>query len=199
MTKLDAGVLSIKNMQLGVLSGQVRVEPAAIDLQQARKTVTAVVEGVELTRLFEVYPAEGLSGQGTLDGRFPVTLVDGKLLVEAGQLHARQPGGVLRYRDKRLQELAATNPNMQQLASALEDFHYRVLASDVSYDEHGTLFLGLRLEGSNPDFQGGRQVNLNINLEEDIPALLTSLQLSGQVSDIIKERVQQHYLQQGKP
>lgn len=199
MTMLDAGVLSLKSMQLGVLGGQVRVEPAALDLQQVRKTVIAVVEGVELTRLFEVYPAEGLSGQGTLDGRFPVTLADGKLLIEAGQLHARQPGGVLRYRDERLQELAATNPNMQQLASALEDFHYRVLASDVSYDEQGTLFLGLRLEGSNPDFQGGRQVNLNINLEEDIPALLTSLQLSGQVSDIIKERVQQHYLQQGKP
>lgn len=196
---LDAGALSIQSAQLGVLGGQVQLEPAVLDMQQSRQTFTAVVEGVELTRLFEVYPAEGLSGQGTLDGRFPVTLADGKLVIEAGQLHARQPGGTLRYRDDRLRELAATNPNMQQLASALEDFNYRVLASDVSYDEQGKLVLGLRLEGSNPNFQGGRLVNLNINLEEDIPALLTSLQLSGQVSDIIKERVQQHYLRHSKP
>ncbi len=199
LATVDAGVLSIKSAQLGVLGGQVRLEPAALDMQQTRQTVTAVVEGVELTRLFEVYPAEGLSGQGTLDGRFPVSLVDGQLVIEGGQLQARQPGGTLRYQDDRLRELAANNPNMQQLASALEDFHYRVLASDVSYDQQGTLVLGLRLEGSNPNFQGGRLVNLNINLEEDIPALLTSLQLSGQVSDIIKERVQQHYLRQRKP
>lgn len=199
LAAVDAGVLSIKSAQLGVLGGQVRLEPAALDMQQTRQTVTAVVEGVELTRLFEVYPAEGLSGQGTLDGRFPVSLVDGQLVIEGGQLQARQPGGTLRYQDDRLRELAANNPNMQQLASALEDFHYRVLASDVFYDQQGTLVLGLRLEGSNPNFQGGRLVNLNINLEEDIPALLTSLQLSGQVSDIIKERVQQYYLRQRKP
>src|SRR5690606_40311388 len=58
--------------------------------------------------------------------------------------------------------MAAGNPGLEQLAAALDDFRYRVLASDVSYDEQGKLLLGLRLEGSNPTFQQGRQVNLNI-------------------------------------
>lgn len=190
---LDKGVVELGSATLGVLGGRVQVEPATIHLGQTRQSLVAQVEGVELSRLFEVYPAEGLSGRGTLDGRFPVSLVDGKLLIDDGRLHARQPGGVLRYQTPQLQDLAAGNPNLEQLAAALDDFRYRVLASDVSYDEHGVLVLGLRLEGSNPAFQQGRQVNLNIRLEEDIPALLTSLQLSGQVSDIIRRRIEQHY------
>jgi hypothetical protein len=32
-------------------------------------------------------------------------------------------------------------------------------------------------------------VVLNVNLEENIPALLTSLQLSGRVSDAVAERI----------
>ena len=194
-----AGVLDLRSASIGVLDGRVHLEPAAVDLGQARQTLVAVVQGVELARLFEVYPAEGLSGQGTLDGRFPVTLADGKLLVEDGRLQARQPGGVLRYQAQQLRDLAASNPNLEQLAAALDNFHYQVLASDVSYDEQGVLVLGLRLEGSNPAFQQGRPVHLNIRLEEDIPALLTSLQLSGQVSEIIRNRVQQHYLQRRNP
>ncbi len=194
-----AGVLDLRSASIGVLDGRVQLEPAAVDLGQARQTLVAVVQGVELARLFEVYPAEGLSGQGTLDGRFPVSLVDGKLLVEDGRLQARQPGGVLRYQAQQLRDLAASNPNLEQLAAALDNFHYQVLASDVSYDEQGVLVLGLRLEGSNPAFQQGRPVHLNIRLEEDIPALLTSLQLSGQVSEIIRNRVQQHYLQRRNP
>ena len=196
---LDAGVVELGGARLGVLEGQIRLEPASIHLGQPRQSLVAIIEGVELARLFEVYPAEGLSGRGTLDGRFPVSLVNGKLLIEDGQLQARQPGGVLRYQTAQLRDMAANNPNLEQLAVVLDDFHYRVLASDVAYDEQGVLLLGLRLEGSNPAFQQGRQVNLNIQLEEDIPALLTSLQLSGQVSDIIRKRIEQHYMQRPNP
>ena len=196
---LAEGVLELQQASLGVLEGQVKLEPTSVSLAQPRQSMVAIVEGVELARLFEVYPAEGLSGRGTLDGRFPVSLVNGKLLVEDGQLQARQPGGVLRYQTPQLRELATSNPNLEQLAAALDDFRYRVLASEVSYDDQGVLVLGLRLEGSNPSFQQGRQVNLNIRLEEDIPALLTSLQLSGQVSDIIRRRIEQRYLQPSSP
>jgi len=40
-------------------------------------------------------------------------------------------------------------------------------------------------------WEGGRPINFSINLEEDIPALLTSLQLSDRVSETIQRRVQE--------
>ncbi|UJJ30171.1 YdbH domain-containing protein [Halopseudomonas maritima] len=190
------GRLEVTELRTGLLGGEVRVLPTTLDLAQREQRAELQLQGLELGRLFEVYPTEGLSGGGTLDGRLPVLLRDGQLLIDDGAVAAREPGGVLRYRSDKLQRLAAANPSMRELAGVLEDFHYTVLSSQVDYGENGNMVLGLRLQGSNPDFQQGRQVNLNVTLEENIPALLASLQLSGKVSEIIQQRVQQHLIKQ---
>jgi hypothetical protein len=57
------------------------------------------------------------------------------------------------------------------------------------------LRLALRLEGHNPNLEQGRPIHLSINLEEDIPALLTSLQLTDRVSDTIQRRVRERLQQ----
>ena len=53
----------------------------------------------------------------------------------------------------------------------------------------------MRLHGQNPAIEQGRPIHFNINLEEDIPTLLASLQLTDKVSDIIQRRVQQRMRQ----
>lgn len=73
-----------------------------------------------------------------------------------------------------------------------------MLSSAIDYDEKGKLTLGLRLEGNNPDIRNGQPVVLNVNLEEDIPALLTSLQLSGRVNEAVTERVRERLQQSGQ-
>ncbi len=195
MQSLLEGRLKVEHASMNLLGGRLRLEPGEIDLAQRSQNLLVMMDGVELASLFEVYPAEGLSGRGTLDGRLPVSLVDGKLVIDSGHLQARQPGGVLQYRSDKLSEMARSNPGMRELALALDDFRYTVLSSDLDYGEDGVLILGLRLEGNNPDLQQGRPVHLNVRLEEDIPALLASLQLSGQVSDIVQRRVQERLLQ----
>ncbi|MEH6491669.1 YdbH domain-containing protein [Halopseudomonas sp.] len=196
LDQVTQGRLQLDRAQLQLLGGQISAEPVTLDFAAAEQRMTLELSGLELDTLFEVYPTEGLSGRGTLDGRLPVVLRDGELMVDEGAVAAREPGGVLRYQSDKLQRLAQSNSGMRELAGALENFHYTVLSSQVNYAEDGTLQLGLRLQGNNPNFQQGRQVNLNVNLQENIPALLTSLQLSSQVSDIIQQRVQQRLLEQ---
>ncbi|SDT19658.1 Dicarboxylate transport [Halopseudomonas xinjiangensis] len=190
------GRLAVRHAEMQLLGGELSVQPTVVDLSEPRQDLVIDVSGLQLSSLFEAYPAEGLSGRGTLDGQLPISLVDGQLTVDSGSVRAREPGGVLQYRSDRLSELAQSNLGMRELAVALDDFRYSVLSSELDYGEDGVLILGLRLEGSNPDLQNGRPVHLNINLEENIPALLASLQLSGQVSDIIQKRVQERLLQQ---
>lgn len=190
------GRLDIRQGSLGLLGGRMVLQPGELDLGQETQELLVELEGLQLARLFEVYPAEGLGGHGTVDGRLPVRLINGRPTVESGRLEAREPGGKLQYRSDKLREMGRANPGMRELALALDDFRYTVLESDLDYGSDGVLILGLRLEGSNPDLQRGRPVHLNVRLEEDIPALLASLQLSGQVSDIIQRRVQERLLQQ---
>ncbi len=80
---------------------------------------------------------------------------------------------------------------MRLVAEALQNFHYSVLESTIDYDQEGNLMLGLHLEGRNPKVRDGHPIVLNINLEENIPALLTSLQLSGRVNETVTRKVQE--------
>lgn len=191
-----AGLVTIEQAELEVLGGQVAIEPAILDLAGDRHTLIIDMRGVQLDRLFAAYPAEGLQGRGTLDGRLPVTLIDGQLMIDEGELDARAPGGSIQYRSDKLENLAESTPGMRQVVQALDDFRYDRLSADVSYRPGGILVLGLELQGHNPDVQDGRPIHLNVRLEEDIPALLASLQLSGKVSEVIQERVRQRLLQQ---
>jgi len=184
------GAADWQRVQANVLNGKAWLDAQQLDLKRTEKLVLHV-EGLELQELFKIYPAEGLAGTGIIDGQLPIHIERGSVLyIEAGQLQARQPG-VLQFHSDKIRALGESNPAMRIVADALEDFHFNLLHSALSYDQSGKLLLNVRLEGRNPDVEKGRPIHLNINLEEDIPALLASIQLSGQVSEIIQKRIRE--------
>lgn len=185
------GKLDWQRAETGFLGGRVWLEPGSLDLAQPGARLPLKLQGLQLEQLFKAYPAEDLAGTGTLDGQLPLLIGPDGIRIEQGSLAAREPGGRLQLRSERIKALGRSNPAMQLVADALDDFHYSVLASGVSYDEQGRLRLALRLEGHNPALQEGRPIHFNVNLEENIPALLTSLQLTDRVSETIKQRVQE--------
>lgn len=192
------GQLAVQQATAEFLGGRLRVAPRTVDLSNRPWHVPIDVYDLSLERLLQVYPAEGFSGSGTLTGRIPVAVTDAGVRVDQGSLRAVSPGGKLIMPAERLQAMLGSSNAMDLVVQALQNFHYSVLQSTIDYDEEGKLALGLRLEGENPDLRGGQPVVLNINLEEDIPALLTSLQLSGRVNEAVTERVRQRLQQSGQ-
>lgn len=190
LSDLAHGAADWQRVQVNLLNGKAWLDAQRLDLNRADKLILHL-EGLELQELFKVYPAEGLAGTGIIDGQLPVYFErGGAFYIEAGQLQARQPG-VLQFHSEKIQALGESNPAMRIVSDALEDFHFNLLHSALSYDQSGKLLLNIRLEGKNPDVEKGRPIHLNINLEEDIPALLASIQLSGQVSEIIQKRIRE--------
>ncbi|GAB3394171.1 intermembrane phospholipid transport YdbH family protein [Azotobacter armeniacus] len=184
------GRLDWQQAECALLGGRAWLAPASRELSAGSATFAVQLEGLQLGELFRLYPAEGLAGLGTLDGRLPLVMGPAGVRIEQGRLANRNPG-VLQFRSERIRALARTNPAMKLVADALEDFHFSRLSSDLGYDELGKLHMALHLEGRNPSLEKGRPIHFNINLEEDIPALLTSLQLTDRVSESIRQRVQQ--------
>lgn len=189
-----AGNLSHQRAELGILGGSLRLEPATWALDRPSQLLPLKLSGLDLQELFRVYPAEGLEGYGLLDGTLPLRLGDA-ISVEQGLIEARAPGGRLRFHSPRIRAMGQANPGMKLVTDALEDFHYDLLSSSLDYDSSGTLRLGMRLHGQNPAIEQGRPIHFSINLEEDIPTLLASLQLTDKVSDIIQQRIQQRMRQ----
>lgn len=185
-----AGRVAWQQAELGLFNGRAWLPGGAMDLSARGQGLTLKLEGLALEAILAAYPAEGLSGNGLIDGNLPLALHDGKLVIQGGEVAARQPG-VLQFRSEKIRSLGQSNPAMQLVATAIDDFRYDKLSSRVDYDESGKLLLALSLSGRNPALEQGRPINLNVNLEENVPKLLTSLQLSDRVSDTIRQRVQE--------
>ncbi len=184
------GQLDLKQLQLALFGGQVKVAEQQIDLSKDAK-VLLQMDKLQLAELLKQHPSADMTGQGTLSGTLPLSIEQGKLTVAQGSVAALEPGGKIAYQSQKAQAMAASNQGMKIVMQALQNFHFSVLSAGVSYSKEGLLLLALKLEGNNPDFEKGRAVNFSINLEENLPAMITSLQLSGQVSELVKKRVQQ--------
>jgi hypothetical protein len=198
VTELLAGSLEVQQARARFLEGTLRVPPAVYELGGGSGRIPVEVEDVSLSRLMAVYPAEGLSASGLLRGRIPLGISTDGVRVSEGNVSAIDPGGRLQLPADKLQAMLGGNQAMDVVVQALQNFHYSVLNSTIDYDEQGKLTLGLRLEGKNPELRGGQPVVLNVNLEEDIPALLTSLQLSGRVNEAVTKRVRELLQESGE-
>jgi hypothetical protein len=193
ITTLDtplAGTFTWQRLEASVLDGQVWVPSGHGNLGDYSLALPVQIKGLQVASLLKAYPTEGLSGEGTIDGQLPLHWTRQGIRIEQGNLSTRGPG-VLRFRSARIKALGQSNPGMKLAADALDNFHYDVLRSGVDYREDGTLDLSLRLEGRNPSMNNGQPINFGISLEENIPQLLTSLQLTDRVSETIQRRVQE--------
>ncbi|QCF27106.1 hypothetical protein soil367_14835 [Hydrocarboniclastica marina] len=182
------GVLHLRRAAAQVLGGSVQVEPNAWSVAERPLLMIVTFDGVDLSRIMALYPTEGVSGTGQLRGRVPVRIGEHGISVEGGVLSS-PGGGVLKLPADRFRSLTPENPAMDLVADAVANFHYSVLRSSVNYDRSGQLMLDLHLEGQNPEVRDGYPVVLNVNLEEDIPALIHSLRLSDRVNRAVTDRV----------
>lgn len=194
-----AGQLSLHDNQLNVFHGTVSLPQQRYDLSQDEWLLPLQLKKLELQQLLTQHPTSDLTGQGWFSGEIPLIISARGMEVSQGRLQAEAPGGRLNYRSPKAQGIAASNPSMNMIIAALDDFHYSVLNSDVSYSPDGQLLLALRLEGRNPALESGRPVHFTITLEENLPALITSLQLTNQLNEVIQQRVQQRLQTPRKP
>lgn len=184
------GRLDLQRLELALFGGQVIAQKQQIDLSKDAK-VLLQLDKLQLSELLRQHPSAEMTGQGTISGTLPLSIEQGKLTVTEGSVAALEPGGAISYQSEKAKAMAESNQGMKIVVQALQNFHFSQLSAGVSYSKEGQLLLALKLEGNNPDFEKGRAVNFSINLEENLPAMITSLQLSGQVSDLVKKRVQQ--------
>lgn len=150
-----------------------------------------VFEEISLGELMRQYPSNKVSIDGNVSGTIPVHWDSKQFTVEQGYLTALAPGGHLQVDSSALVSVAGNNPSLKTLAGVLSNFYYQQLSTVIDYDQKGKLTLAVQLKGSNPEVENGRPVELNVNLEEDLPALMKGLTLSNSLNEVIRKRVQQ--------
>ncbi len=185
-------VVSIDNFTANIFGGRVYLpQPQTWDFSSPENHLTLKADQWQLAELVALQQDQQIDAQGKLEGELPLTLRDGRIIIEKGYLKARAPGGNIRYTPNEASEaLAKSSPELGMAMELLRDFRYEVLSSNVELDEAGNLLLGLSLGGRNPSQYDGRQVNFNIKLEQNLDPLLQSLRLSDTLVEKIEERLQ---------
>lgn len=171
--------VDLKDVSAHTLGGRVSSSRIHFDPARPSTRFTLSVDGVQLDRLLQLEQQQGLEGSGVLDGSIPITLNGKTVTIHEGRVAVRPPGGVIRFAplEETKQMLVRAKPEMELVLRALENFRYDALRALVSYQEDGTLLLETRLEGKNPDMKEAPPVHFNLNVQENVPALLQSVQV----------------------
>ncbi|MDX1302796.1 YdbH domain-containing protein [Photobacterium sp.] len=142
------------------------------------ENIPITVHGIDLRQIIKNIEYEGIELTGILDGSLPLAVQDGLPVIRNGLLRSRYPGGLLRYLEGSAidQNIEAAGENSILVVSKiLKNYHYDSLAVDIDYSKEGRLKASSRFKGHNPEFQSGRPVYLNLNIEDDIPALIKTM------------------------
>jgi len=188
--KLMQGKLDLQSFSGSAMGGSISTAAQQFDFSRPTQNIKLELKDINLANLLKQYSPGELSGTGLLSGSVPVEINSAGIRVAQGMVAAAEAGGRLQMKSARASAMAKNQPSMKLVVDALNDFHYTALASQINYDEKGKLLLSVKLEGRNPALENGRPINLNVNLEEDVPAMLASIQLSSKVNDIVKKRLQ---------
>jgi hypothetical protein len=184
------GAIAIEKATLDLLGGTLAIDRALVDPGATRIVIPMRVARVDLAGLLARAAVEGLAGSGTLGGELPLLYERGVLRIDSGRLRAEE-GGTLRYAPSAsVQNLAESRPADLGIAvRAFSDFRYEVLEARVDGDVDGALSIGLHVRGTNPSFEDGRAVELNLNLESRLADLVRAGSAAYGVPGRIEERL----------
>lgn len=183
----------VTDLRMHALGGQLTGEKIAIDLSRKANPFTLKVQGIDMEEFLKLEQKQGLLGTGIIDGELPLVLTDQGIFMQNGHLGARKPGGILRYNaTDEVRKLARTNASVALLVNAMQHFTYKVLDAVANFTPDGLLALKVRIEGSNPELEGGRPVHLNVNIENNVLELLRSLRLADEIGENVGKQLQKN-------
>ncbi|RMG91580.1 MAG: hypothetical protein D6703_04360 [Zetaproteobacteria bacterium] len=182
--------LDIPKCQFSSLGGNIYAKDVKVDRQQPHNPFIVHIEGIDVARLVALEQQQGLKASGKLDGHLPLDWrADGLYLVQ-GTLQARSPGGIIRYEGTpATRRMGEKNLGVRTALDVLRDFRYQQMRIRADYTPDGSLRLKVHLYGHNPSYAQGRPIELNLNVQENLPALLRSLQTGGQIEHEVQRRL----------
>lgn len=148
---------------------------------------TIYLNDIDLAAVADIAGTRGVSINGRATAALPLFWQGGRVLVDAGTLRATP--GFLQYQPT--VDPTEIDQRVGAVAAALSNLHFEQLGADITLDEAGVLFLRTSVLGNNPDYENGRQVKLNLTLENNLLSLLKSLQTVESVNVWVMRKFEQ--------
>lgn len=173
--------LQIDDFTTDLLGGKLSIPAARYNPARDRQQIDVVLADLRVDSLINLADYPGLAADGLISGYLPFIIEGDTISIEKGLIGALKPGGSIRYTPANPEP--SSNQALQLVNDALSNYQYQTMNTEVFYSEEGELLLNVQLRGSNPDMNNGQAINLNLNITDNIPSLLKSLQASRVITD----------------
>ncbi|MDX1491220.1 MAG: YdbH domain-containing protein [Pseudohongiellaceae bacterium] len=186
--RIDQGqtTITLSDIRGSIFGGQIKSQDFEYNWTQPDSAFTLDVERIDLAKIMELSAYEAVKATGTVSGAIPLTLRNNTIQVANGQLSALQPGGSIKYTAS---GSPSNNASLDFVNEALSNYQYDFLQAGLSYRDDGELVLGVTLQGKNPDMNNGQRINLNLNITDNVPALLRSLQAGRNINEAVEKQL----------
>lgn len=171
-----AGEVQIIDFDTALLGGKLSIPSAFYNSAKGRQQVDVVLAELRVDSLVNLVDYPGLEADGLISGYIPLIIEGDSISIEKGLIGALKPGGSIHYIPDN--STPSSDPSLKLVNNALSNYHYQTMNTEVFYFDDGELLLNVQLQGNNPDMNNGQAINLNVNITDNIPSLLKSLQAS---------------------
>jgi len=183
--------LILENFSAEFLNGKLSSEALSWNLAHKERSSILYAQDISLEQLAHETESENFKASGRLNLTIPVSTGPDGITVKNGHLQAIEPGGQLRYYGAFSPQVLAGNPQLKLIANALEDYNFRTLEGSMEYPSSGDLLLNLKLVGRSESVDTDRDLIINLNLENNIPSMLRSLQASRDLTEALEKQLDQ--------
>lgn len=180
--------VEITDFDTELLGGKLSIAAARYNPRRDRQQVDVVLADLRVDSLVSLVDYPGLRADGLISGYLPFIIEGETISIERGLVGALKPGGSIRYTPENA--VPSDNQSIKLVNDALSNYQYQTMNTEVSYSEDGELLLDVQLRGSNPDMNNGQAINLNVNITDNIPSLLKSLQASRVITEELERLVE---------
>jgi hypothetical protein len=186
---IEASAVAVSQLSMSLLGGTLSADPFRYDPAAESNALMLRANGIQLPLMAALADLEAVTISGSVSGEIPVTILGNTVIIDGGHLENDPPGGVLRYRGGAADGIVDDSSQLGIVTRMLRNFEFDSLTSAVNYSQAGDLVLNMRLEGMNPDVDPTQPVILNLNIENNVPQLLRSLQATRSIEDVLEERL----------
>ena len=181
--------VSVTQLKGNILGGSFSIPKIQWPLEHGH-SVDVQLTSIDLEQVLALDKKQGIVVTGKISGQLPINYDGKKYTMAKGELHNVGNGLIQVINNPAVQELKASNSQLQLAFDALQNLHYHQLSSDVSMADDGYMLLETVIKGRNPDINN--DVNLNLNLSYDLLGLLESLSITEQFEKRIVNGLQKN-------
>ena len=171
------------NLDAAIFDGQLGSTNYDYEIASSTGHIDLNLKKLQLNQILALHE-EKFESAGMINGSVPVHINQGKLSVSKGTITAIDPGGYIKYRPSpSVMDLVAQNKQLTVVVDTMSDFQYHSLDAELTYSPEGDLVARTALKGSNPAYENGREIHLNVEVVENLATLLESLRLSDEITE----------------